>query len=288
MVLILSVGCPRPIPVEALPTGTPLAIDDERAVRAVAGQLARVGRSGALRGSARVLLEGPDFKLNRPQRIAIARPGRLRFEVLGLFDTLVAMLVTDGRVFGFFDAASGEITRGIMTSELLWDLAKLDLDPDEVVDLLLAAPTPSRDLIPAGVWLEPDGGLTLAYAMLDEESEALCHAGGRSNPGEESEDRCRASSEDLAAGGEIFRFDAEGLLREMRSIEPGWETRFLAFFDEYEDLAEVGLEERYPMRITVRSPRLDSMARFEWKRVMLSQELPDRLFRIVETAGSGG
>ena len=59
----------------------------------------RAGRRGALRGAARVALEGPAFRLNRPQRIAIARPGKLRFEVLGLFDVLAAMLVSDGQDF---------------------------------------------------------------------------------------------------------------------------------------------------------------------------------------------
>jgi hypothetical protein len=278
MLLAFATACPKPPSFDALPSGQPLAVDDARALAVAAEHRDRTRHSRALRGSARVVLEGPNFKLNRPQRIAIARPGKLRFEVLGLFDVLAAMLVSDGREFGFFDASSGEVTRGPMTPDLLWELAQLDLEADEVVDLLLS--TGDAEVRP------PCAGLSL--------------------DGSGERDGCTGSIADLELGAEIFRFDAHGLLREVRAVDPGWITRYRASFEDYADVAGEGFGsahsegrsesaeanagglERdrsmhlFPMRITVHSPRVEAMARFEWKRIMLTDELPDRLFRLPE------
>jgi hypothetical protein len=247
--------------------------------------------------------------MNRPQRIAIARPGRLRFEVLGLFDVLAAMLVSDGREFGFFDASSGEVTRGPMTPDLLWQLAQLDLEADEVVDLLLATPLPSQDMGLAGIWLDPDAGLTFAYSRIaspgDGVEGTLC--AGPASDGSEGSEICTGSIADLDLGAEIFRFDANGLLREVRSVDPGWITRYRASFEDYVDVGSDGFGSAgrgtaqakadgvggtqsmhlFPMRITVHSPRVEALARFEWKRIMLADELPDRLFRLPEIEAGG-
>ena len=188
---VLSVACPRPLPVESLFLGTPLAIDDRRASEVVAEHRDRVALGRALRGSARVSLEGPGFRLNRPQRIAVAQPGKLRFEILGLFDVLAAMLVSDGMEFGFYEASTGDITRGPMTPTLLWELANVDLRAPEIVDLLLAAPVPSPDLARAGVWLEDDAGLTIAYAPLEVEPGAGCEIRPSAGPLGAGERPCR-------------------------------------------------------------------------------------------------
>jgi hypothetical protein len=308
MLLAFATACPKPPSFDALPSGQPLAVDDARALAVAAEHRDRTRHSRALRGSARVVLEGPDFKLNRPQRIAIARPGKLRFEVLGLFDVLAAMLVSDGREFGFFDASSGEVTRGPMTPDLLWELAQLDLEADEVVDLLLATPTPSQELGLAGIWLDPDAGLTFAFSRIASTGDAEVRppCAGLSLDGSGERDVCTGSIADLELGAEIFRFDAHGLLREVRAVDPGWITRYRASFEDYADVAGEGFGsahsegrsesaeanagglERdrsmhlFPMRITVHSPRVEAMARFEWKRIMLTDELPDRLFRLPE------
>ncbi len=287
---ILLTGCPRPPPIDRFTVGRPLAIDDERATSVLEDHRTRAGVGSALRGSARVALEGPDFKLNRPQRIAIARPGRLRFEILGLFDVMAALLVTDGREFGFYEASTGEITRGRVTRALLFELAGLDLEPTEVVELLLAAPLPSNTLARAGVWLEPDEGITVAYAPPGLDAERDCRR-GEADPeagASPSESPCVGSPEDLARGGEIFRFDAEGLLREMRSMSPGYVTRYRASFERYEELPDHQRSRRFPMRVTVDSPALESVARFDWKRVLLEEELPGGIFTIPDLPGTGG
>jgi hypothetical protein len=232
-----------------------------------------------LRGSARVLLEGPDFKLNRPQRILVERPARVRFEVIGLFDQLVAMLATNGRIFGFYDASDGSVSRGLVTPTLLWDLAKIDLDIHEIVGLLLGAPIPSFGLARAGVWLEPDGGLVMVFAWPRVEPDVNC----REHPIRSLLDsRCFTSFEALGDGGEMFLFDVDGRLAEVRGLDPGGSIRFRATFEDYRSLDGEAGGVDFPNRVTIRSPEVESLARFVWKQVMLADELPDRLFMISE------
>lgn len=268
-VLAFATACPKPPAPDALITGTPLPLDDPRSLDVMAAHEARASMGAALRGSARVSISRPDFDLKRPQRIAIARPDRLRFEVLGLFDVLAAVLATDGETFGFFDASTGDVTRGFVTADLLWDVTGLDLSTDEVAGLLLAAPTPSMDLVLSAAWVEADEGITVAYGP------------GVAGP--------TPTLRDLEAGGEFFRFDAQGLLREVRALDSGWVTRYRASFDAYEDTdasdSRNGGSRPYPKRITIRSPSVEAIALFEWKRVMLTDELPDRIFMIPARVG---
>jgi hypothetical protein len=258
-------------------TGTRLPIDDARAERVLSDYLELVRTRSAMRGSARVLLEGPDFKLNRPQRILVERPARIRIEVIGLFDQLAAMLVTDGRRFGFYEVSSGQISRGRVTRTLLWDLVKIDLDAHEVVELLLAAPIPSPGVARAAVWLEPDGQIALVFAWPEEDSARQC----REDPERALfEPDCFVSFDSLVEGGEMFLFDAEGRLAEIRDLDPGGVIRFRATFEDYRSLAEDEHAVEFPNRITIHSPSAQSLARFDWKRVMLADELPDRFFMI--------
>jgi len=283
LLALFLAGCRGTQPLLISTTGTPLAIDDARAGRVLETYLASSEHRNGLRGSARVAISGPDFKLNRPQRIVVERPARLRFEILGLFDQLVAVLATDGGRFGFYDASTGEISRGRVSSSLLWDLAKIDLSPDEAVGLLLGAPLPASGLARAGVWLEPNGRMALAFAWPTEASPRSC----QTDPTRGLFDRaCFVGEAALARGGEVFFFDTEGKLVELRSLEFEGVIRFRVLFEQYEPL-EGADGVLFPMRITIRSPGVESEARFDWKRVMLASELSDRLFTLPERRKSG-
>jgi len=254
----LAAGCPKPVVVDSFEVGRPLPLDDPAALRVMEAHRARVAQGSALTGLARVALDGPGFKLNRPQRIAVERPRRLRFEVLGLFDVLAGLLVSDGVEYGYYEALTGRVDRGLVTQDLLWELARLDLDPDEVVDLLLAAPVPRRDRAVVGAWREPDFGITLAYAT----------------PG---------------SGSTVyFRFDPAGELRELRAVEPGRVTRVKASFEAYGPVEGGTAGRRFPMRIRLESPKVEATALFEWKRIMLADALPDRFFAIPALEDFGG
>ena len=279
LLLLLVAGCRTSPPIDLQLAGTVLPIDDARAEVVLRNYLELVEARSALRGSARVLLEGPDFKLNRPQRILVERPARIRFEVIGLFDQLAAILATDGRRFDFYEASDGRVLRGRVTPELLWELAQINLDIPEVVGLLLGAPRPSSGLARAAVWLEPDGGLVLVFAWPGNEPDLKC----TEDPVVSLLDAdCFVSVDALDAGGEMFLFDVDGRLAEVRGLDPGGVIRFRATFEDYEPLDEDAGEVVFPNRVTIRSPAAESLARFDWKRVMLSDALSDRFFMIPE------
>lgn len=284
---LLAIACAAPPVVDFRQSGTLLATDDPRADRVLRNYLDLVERRSAVRGTARVLLEGPDFKLNRPQRILVERPARIRFEVIGLFDQLAAIFATDGRHFGFYDVSNGRISRGRVTPTLLWDLAKMDLEVHEVVGLLLGSPRPSSGLARAAVWLEPAGGLVLAFAWPDADTAADCTAPPRRAL---LESTCFVTLESLENGGEIFGFDVDGRLVELRGLDSGGVTRFRASFEDYRLLDGDPAGVAFPNRVTVQSPAAESLARFVWKRVMLADGLPDRFFMIPErgVASQGG
>ncbi|MCR9097613.1 MAG: hypothetical protein NXI30_25630 [bacterium] len=264
-----------------VPEGQPLAFADERVARVLARHASRASERAGLTGSARVALSGPDFKLNRPQRIALARPARLRFEILGLFDQLAAILVTDGLDYGFFDASTGEVSRGRVSSALLWNLTKIDLAPDELVGLLLAGPRPADGTLHAGAWLEPSGRLAIAFAWPTDGAEAACLA---EDPLDVSASPECALPERavVATGGQLFFFDEMEELVEVRGLDPGGVIRYRVRFEDYVAI-EGPDESRFPKRVTLESPATASEARFQWKRVRFVPELTDEVFQLPET-----
>ena len=287
-----AIGCGTSMrPIEIVPAGMLLPVDDPRAAKVLRDYQVQVESRKALRGSARVALAGEGFALNRPQRIAVERPARLRFEILALFDQIAAILVTDGERFDFYDASTGEIQRGRVRSTLLWDLAKIDLAPEEVVGLLLGAPMPEPGTHRAGVWLEPEGRLALAFAWPTQSLELACAS---DDPwGVFFVPTCSLPEQTvLDMGGQLFFFDQDGKLVELRVLDPGGEIRYRAHFEQYEALpaaatAGEGQAEGqsgvvFPKRILLESPMVQSSARFEWKRVMLADDLSDRLFQLPE------
>ena len=302
--LLLTTGCLTPAGPIAGGAGvshSPLPIDDARAQRVWASYRDATRERHALRGSARVALSGPDFKLNRPQNIAAKRPANLRFEIVGLFDQLAAVLATNGREYSFYEAGQPGVERGILAPGLLWSLAKIDLDPEELVGLLLGTPLPSPGIARAAVWLEPSAGqsaaadsqessrIAIAFAWPGEDARrgAAC---GANSALIENDPACFLSVDAMEMGSEIFVFDEDARLVEMRSVEAGGRLRFRADYADYlplrtETAAEGATPPLFPNRVTIESPEAQSMARFEWKRVMLADDLSDQHFEIPERGG---
>jgi hypothetical protein len=195
------------------------------------------------------------------------------------------MLVTNGQDFGFYDAGTGEISRGRVSPTLLWDLAKIDLDPHEVVGLLLGSPKPSAGLARADVWLEPEGRIAIAFAWPRGEPQPACAEDPERAGLFESD--CFVSRLELERGGEVYYFDPEGRLSEMRALDPNGIVRYRALFEDYEPLVSGDIDSAFPHRITIRSPAVASEARFVWKRVMLAEGLSDRFFTLPERGDAG-
>jgi hypothetical protein len=118
-----------------------------------------------------------DVRFRLRQRVALERPGRLRIEVLGLFDQTLAVLTTDGAQFALFRVEDRSFETGEVHPGLLWEQARLALTPDEAIDLLLGVPRPGRDFVALGaastgngsirVELGPSGGPVRQRALFD-------------------------------------------------------------------------------------------------------------------------
>ena len=278
LLVLAAAGCRTTLSTHFV-RGKPLPLDDARASRIFGAYLESTATRDALRGRARVSLTGPDLKLDRPQNIVVERPARLRFEVVGPFEQLAAVVVSDGEQYGFYDAATGEVERGPLTPTILWDLARVDVGVGEAVGLLLGAPRPPADGARSAVWQEADERIGLAFARDGAPRAAECVAPverGWTDPA------CFRGSDSLRAGGDAFVFDRDGRLAEVRTFAADGALRFRARFEEYQPLADGEERGEFPKLVTIESAAARSEARFAWKRVMLAGEIEDRLFRLPE------
>jgi hypothetical protein len=124
-------------------------------------------------------------------------------------------------------------------------VARIDLEPREVVELMLGAPLPNRRLELARALATPDGGVRLELA------------GGS---GSERE---------------AFVFDSEGRLRHLERAtrgRPPWEARF----DDYAPVAGMPLAHL----IGLDFERAGARAEVSLRDVELNPALPDSLFRL--------
>ncbi len=108
----------------------------------VATWMAAARESGAARRSLRALaslrLDSPSGSGTLREVILVERPSRLRLETLNLLGQTQAVLVTNGKRFGFYDGR--EFEDGAVGPGLLLERLGLDLSPEEAVQVLLAAP----------------------------------------------------------------------------------------------------------------------------------------------------
>lgn len=160
-VALLLSGCATPL---VSSRSEPLSRDDPRVVF-LADSLAAMARDRhSLVGAARLSLEAPDLRFSRPQRVALRRPASLRVEILGLFNQVAAILTTDGARYQFFDLESSEVEEGEAGRSLLWEVARVDLEPREVVGLLLGAPVQAGSVLESARGRD-DGSLLLGFRL---------------------------------------------------------------------------------------------------------------------------
>jgi hypothetical protein len=228
-----------------------LSGDDPRPARLLAGLHERASAAHALRASARLSLDSPDLRFSRPQRIAAARPARMRIEIMGLFNQVAAVLVTDGALYQLYTAGESELEEGVVSSDLLWRVARVDLAPDEAVDLLLGAPRLTPRLRLGVATLYEDGGI--AFERRDE------HGAVR----------------------ERLRFDAAGRVRGIERLDDGGELVWQGSFDDYRDVAgPEGGAIPFAFDVALHFPRVQADARLKFKKVSLLNELDEALFEL--------
>ncbi len=252
LLLMFGVGCRTPLPGTLLPAGDPLPELRLEALRSAAGS--RV----ALRATARLDLDGPGLELNRPQRIALERPARLRVEILGLFNQLAAVVVTDGTAYQVYRAGEGDLETGLVHADLLWNVARIDLLPGEAVDLLLGVPRPDPTLVRSAARRFEDGALEIE----------------------------RVDSSDVLR--ERLRFDASGRLAALARFDRAGGLVFTARFADYRDVEAEGGSDgearvaaaQFAYEVDLDFPRVEATARFQFKRVSLPADIPDGLFEL--------
>jgi len=254
---LVVVGC-RTVPAPPI-LGVPIPADDPRPQ----ALLERLGETAAsrhsMRGSVRLSVDSEELTYRGSQRVAASRPARLRVEILGLFSQVAAVLTTDGRIFQFLEAGAKQAEIGPVRSDLLWRVARIDLEPREAVAILIGATTPG-------------GALELAVA--EERSEGVVVLrldDARGNP------RQRLS------------FDAAGLLTRTENWDAGGEPTWEARFSDYDDRDGSA----FANRVDLEFPRTGASARVQFGSVELNPTLPDELFFLrvpkrVSSAGGGG
>jgi hypothetical protein len=239
--------------------GVALPAADPRPAALLETLVERGAARAALRARARLDLDAPDVTLDRPQRLAVARPARMRVEVLGLFDQVAAVVVTDGDRYQVYDARRNAFEEGPVEPDLLWRVARVDLEPVEAVDLLLGAPRPGTGLRAGPARLFEDGAI--AFERVDEDG----------------------------AVRERYRFDGAGRLAEAVRADADGRLVWRARFDDYRGVAAAAGpdEEPFAHEVSLEFPRVDAKVRLVFKHVVLVDDLPDALFSLRRPAGAG-
>ena len=161
--------------------------------RAVAGADTRV----RVRALGKLELAGPRGSGRVRQVVLAERPDRLRLESLNLLGQTASLLVTDGAVYALYDGEG--LQRGPVTADVLREYAGLDLDPEEAVELLVAAP-----VLPEG----------LPEAVLASGEQRLAEYRGRR-----------------------LRFDATGELRAIEALDGAGQVKWRAEYDGWRDVS---------------------------------------------------
>jgi hypothetical protein len=237
--LLALAGC------RSVPSAVPLPPGDQRPDAFLASLADREQGRQALRGVARVALEGPAGNARSKQILVVERPARLRVEVQGpFFNQLVAVLVSDGARFELFRAQDRSVERGVMDPALLYRVSGIPLRPADAVEMLLGVP-------PIGGALMPGSAMALSNGLV---------------------------RIDLLDEGRILvrrvEFDSAAQLRrvEVRTVdgELAWEAR-------YDDYRSVG-GALFAHDIALEFPLTGSRAKISFQHVELNPELSPEVF----------
>lgn len=242
--LLLAACRTLPEPLVPLPPGDP------RPAQLLSSLDERAAERRALRGRAELEVESDRFEVppRTRQVLVLERPDRLRVEILGFLNQTQAVLTTaDGR-YELFLADGQRYESGAVYRGLLWDVARIDLEPREVVELLLGAPIADRRLALRRALATPEGGVRLELAGPP------------------------------AAGSQTFVFDALGRLRRMRREPDGLDVRF----DAYGPVGAAALAH------TVAVEHSGTRAEVSLRDLELNPQLPDALFELRPASAAEG
>ncbi len=136
---LLVAGCAakRPPAPHLAPAVLPAAVDLEAALRA------RREALRSLRALARLRYQTPEDSSTSREAIVVARPDRLRVEVLSLFGAVFVLTADNGEIRAYA-RQEGTVYRGSASPENLWRYARIGLPVSDLVAMVLGSPPPRR------------------------------------------------------------------------------------------------------------------------------------------------
>jgi hypothetical protein len=231
------------------PAPTPLPSGDARPAAFLAALSRDAASRHALRGVARLGVDGPAGSARARQILALERPARLRVEILGLLDQTQAVLSTDGARYRLVRSQDRSVEQGAVYDGLLADVAGLAVTPEQAVRVLLGAPQDPSARLDGAAQL-PEGGVRL-----------LLRGAG-------------------ALGSERLDCDAAGRLQQWTLLGADGDAVLEARYADYRPLGDGA----FPYEVEVRDARTDASVRVAWSRVELNPVLAPELFAVPAAA----
>jgi hypothetical protein len=148
-------------------TTTSAPVEPERAEALLQSLRSSAAERQRLRGVASLSFDGAAGSVRSKQAIVVELPSHLRIEVLGFLSQAVAVLVTDGEHFELFRAEDRSRRNGAVYPGLLFEVAQIDLTPEEAAGLLLGAVPETPGLRIASAAGLDDGGVRLDLVDVD-------------------------------------------------------------------------------------------------------------------------
>lgn len=164
---LLVAGCAarRPIVPRPAPATLPSVADLEATLTA------RCAAVRSLRALARLRYRDPQESSNSREAIVVARPDRLRIEVLSLFGSVFVMTTSNGAITAWA-RQDGTVYRGPASPENLSRYARLWMPVSDLVDIMLGTP-PLPQTPRAQVSFDADAGYIRLQQPLDGGSQAV-------------------------------------------------------------------------------------------------------------------
>jgi len=135
--LLVLCGCVQ-LPWRA--AGVPVPLD--AAGRALAEVSRGADERSTLRAKGRLELDGPTGDSRVDEVVLAQQPDLLRLEALSPLGQAISLLVTDGERYGYFDGR--RLESGPIDGSVLRERMGISLEPQEAVEVLLAAPRALR------------------------------------------------------------------------------------------------------------------------------------------------